>query len=232
MHDHLRKKPKHSGPPHRSRIQRPGDSYSVGSGISDDQESSLTSNEWALPASEPSQPRSYATQRDFESHKDTISHLYVDNKLTLRNVIKEMEQQHEFRATYISRSLMHIYCWQIDSSETEYKKKFREWGLRNSSSKNRKDKGSCEAVEENDKHDILRHTRLDEVADYKTDQEASDKPIVLPGGMSSNPLQSFGLCPHFLSLTLQLIYFPFAMTLMSKSGAKANSMMTKGAWRW
>ena len=63
-----------------------------------------------LLASEPSQPRSYAPQRDFESHKDTISHLYVDTNLTLRNVIKEMEQQHKFRATYISRSLMHIYC--------------------------------------------------------------------------------------------------------------------------
>ena len=57
-----------------------------------------------LLASEPSQPRSYAPQRDFESHKDTISHLYVDSNLTLRNVIKEMEQQHKFRATYISRS--------------------------------------------------------------------------------------------------------------------------------
>ena len=50
MHNHLRKKPKHFGPPHRNRIQRPRDSYSVGSGISDDQESSLTSNEWALRA--------------------------------------------------------------------------------------------------------------------------------------------------------------------------------------
>ena len=88
---------------------------------------------------------------------------------------------------------MHIYRSQIDSSENEYKKKFREWGLRKSPSKNRKDKGSCEAAEENDKHDILGHAKLVEVTDYKTDQEASDKPVVLPSGMSSSPLQSFGL---------------------------------------
>jgi hypothetical protein len=52
MHDHLRKKPKHSAP-HRDRVrvQRTGDeSRSVGSGISDDQGQSLTSNEWALQA--------------------------------------------------------------------------------------------------------------------------------------------------------------------------------------
>jgi hypothetical protein len=94
-----------------------------------------------------------------------------------------------------------------------------------------KDKG-CEAAEENDKHDILGHARLVEVTDYKTDQEASDKPVVLSSGMSPSPLQSFGLCPHFLSLTLQLIYFPFAMTLVSTPGTKTNSMMTKGAWQW
>lgn len=117
-----------------------------------------------LLASGPSQPRSYAPRRDFESHKDTISHLYVESNLTLRNVIKEMKQQHKFRAT-----------------ETEYKRKFREWGLRKSPPKNGKDKGSYEAVGENDKHDILGHARLDEITDYKTDQEASDKPIVLPG---------------------------------------------------
>ena len=63
-----------------------------------------------LLASGPSQPHSHALQRDFESHKDTISHLYVNSNLTLRNVIKEMEQQHKFRATYISKSLMRIYC--------------------------------------------------------------------------------------------------------------------------
>lgn len=123
-----------------------------------------------LLASGPSQPRSYAPQRNFESHKDTISHLYVDSNLTLRNVIKEMEQQHKFRAT-----------------ESEYKKKFREWGLRKSPSKNRKDKGSCEAVEENDKPDILGHARLVEVTDYKTDQGASDKPVVLPSAHIFSP---------------------------------------------
>ena len=63
-----------------------------------------------LLASGPSQPHSHALQRDFESHKNTISHLYVNSNLTLRNVIKEMEQQHKFRATYISTSLMRIYC--------------------------------------------------------------------------------------------------------------------------
>ena len=101
-----------------------------------------------------------------------------------------------------------------------------------SSSKNMKDKGPCEGVKEDDKHDILRHARLHEVTDYQTDQEASDKPTVLPGGMSPSPLQSFGFCPHFLILTLQLIYFPLAMTLVSTPGAKTNSMMTRGAWQW
>lgn len=116
-----------------------------------------------LLASEPSQPRSYAPQSDFESHKDTISHLYMDSNLILDDVIKEMEQQHKFIA-----------------SRRQYMKKFKEWGLIKSPSKNRKDKGSCEAVEENDKHDILGHAKLDEVTDYKTDQEASDKPVFLP----------------------------------------------------
>ena len=184
-----------------------------------------------LLASGPSQPRSYAPERDFESHKDTISHLYVDSNLTLRNVIKEMEQRHKFRATYISRSLMRIYCWQIYSSESEYKRKFREWGLRKSPSRNRKGKGSREIVGENSKHDMLGHARPNEVTDCKTDQEASDKPIVLPGSMSSNPSQSFGLFLHFLSLTLQLIYLPLGMILVSTLGAKTNSMMTKGAWQ-
>jgi len=53
MHDHLRKKPKHPARPtgNRAHVQRPGDRFhSVGSGISDDQEPSLTSNEWALRA--------------------------------------------------------------------------------------------------------------------------------------------------------------------------------------
>jgi hypothetical protein len=106
------------------------------------------------------------------------------------------------------------------------------WILVKSSSRNRKYKGSCEEVKENDKHDTLRHAKLHEVTDYKTDQEASDKPTVLPGGMSSSPLQSFGLCSYFLILTLQLIYFPLAMTLVPTPGAKTNSMITRGAWQW
>jgi hypothetical protein len=53
MDDHLRKNPKHSTRQHenRAREQRVEDRiHSVGSGISDDQEPSLTSNEWALQA--------------------------------------------------------------------------------------------------------------------------------------------------------------------------------------
>lgn len=53
MHDHLRKKPKHSARPHRNRVhvRRTGDEFhSAVSGISDDHESSFTSNEWALRA--------------------------------------------------------------------------------------------------------------------------------------------------------------------------------------
>ena len=53
MDDHLRKNPKHSTRPHENRAheQRAEDRiYSVGSGTSDDQEPSLTSNEWALQA--------------------------------------------------------------------------------------------------------------------------------------------------------------------------------------
>ena len=70
------------------------------------------------------------------------------------------------------------------------------WVLRKPFSKNRKDEASCEAIEENDKHHILGHARPDEVTNYKTDQQASDKPIVLPHRMSPIPLQPFGLCPH------------------------------------
>ena len=53
MDDHLRKNPKHSTRPHENRAheQRVEDRFhSVGSGISDDQEPSFTSNEWALQA--------------------------------------------------------------------------------------------------------------------------------------------------------------------------------------
>ena len=71
MDDHLRKNPKHSTRPHANRAheQRSGDRiHSVGSGISDDQEPSLTSNEWTLQAvyggrsRRPPPPQSVLTQ--------------------------------------------------------------------------------------------------------------------------------------------------------------------------
>ena len=80
MHDHLRKKLKHSARPYRNRahVQKTGDGFhSAVSGISDDQEPSLTSNKWALQAINRERSRRPSSQSDLTQ---STSHVLEDEE--------------------------------------------------------------------------------------------------------------------------------------------------------
>ncbi|OCL01735.1 hypothetical protein AOQ84DRAFT_383423 [Glonium stellatum] len=85
----------------------------------------------------------------------------MDNKLTVKEVIRVMEQQHDFEAT-----------------EREYKFFLKNWGIKKYHSENKKDKEILEAI----RYKGLRGVKLgglDKVTGKSPISEVSDNPAVL-----------------------------------------------------
>lgn len=51
-------------------------------------------------ASKRFQPVRYATEQDWAMHKTEIQRLYMDEELSLKEVMQIMNEKHDFRATY------------------------------------------------------------------------------------------------------------------------------------
>ncbi|KAH8899170.1 hypothetical protein GQ53DRAFT_741258 [Thozetella sp. PMI_491] len=79
----------------------------------------------------------WACSSDWESHRLTIQELYLDQNLSLREVIKTMRQTHGFQATYVlTRQLRPFRLINTSSNhprglfrERMYKTRLRHWGL-------------------------------------------------------------------------------------------------------